>query len=538
MSADTSPSGAETGARPRAVCLVSGGMDSAVTLAEASARGFEVYALSFDYGQRARAELEAAAAVARAGGAREHRVVTVDLSALGGSALTDDIPVPKGRDEAAIGAGVPVTYVPARNTVFLAVALGWAEALGARELFLGVNAVDYSGYPDCRPEFLAAFESLAGVATAAGAESGARFRVNAPLLELSKGEIVLRAEELGVDLGRTLSCYDPEVVDGRTLSCGACDACRLRLRGFEQAGREDPLPYADGSARDGATGEGPRPLTEPAPTGDPVLDGLARLLAIVDRLRAPDGCPWDLEQTVESMASSLVEEAFEAAEAIDRACESATGDDGDVTEELGDLLMVVCLIAKIAAQDGRFDLGAVARAVSEKLVRRHPHVFGDVEVDGSEVAIKNWERIKQAEREQKETDASALAGVPAALPALQRADRLAAKSISAGFRWSDVSGAFAKLREEVGELSQVLADPVPDPERLESELGDVLLAGAFLGRYLEIDPERATRRALRRYERRFRSMEAEIGEPLSRRSLPELIEAWKRAKERTANETH
>jgi 7-cyano-7-deazaguanine synthase len=203
-----------------------------------------LYALSFDYGQRARVELEAAQAVVAAVGAREHRIVRMDLAALGGSALTDDIRVPKGRDEAEIARGVPVTYVPARNTVFLAVALGWAETLGARDLFLGVNAIDYSGYPDCRPEFLKAFEALASVATAVGAESGARFHVRAPLLELSKSEIVLRAEALGVDLGCTLSCYDPLETGGGRVSCGRCDACLLRLRGFREAGRVDPVAYA------------------------------------------------------------------------------------------------------------------------------------------------------------------------------------------------------------------------------------------------------------------------------------------------------
>ncbi|MBI5364632.1 MAG: 7-cyano-7-deazaguanine synthase QueC [Planctomycetes bacterium] len=194
---------------PRAVCLLSGGQDSAVTLAEARAAGREVFALSFDYGQRHRHELDAAARVARALGAREHRVVKVDLSALGGSALTDALAVPKDRDRGTIGRGVPPTYVPARNTVFLAVALGWAETLGARELWLGVNAVDYSGYPDCRPEFLRAFEELAHVATAAGTERGERFHVRAPLLHLGKADIVRRGMELGVDFALTHTCYDP-----------------------------------------------------------------------------------------------------------------------------------------------------------------------------------------------------------------------------------------------------------------------------------------------------------------------------------------
>jgi 7-cyano-7-deazaguanine synthase len=227
----------------RAVCLVSGGMDSAVALAEARADGFEVYALSFRYGQRHRRELEAAARVAAALGAAQHRVVDVDLASLGGSALTDDIEVPK--DRADIGRGVPVTYVPARNTVFLALALAWAEVLGARDLYLGVNAVDYSGYPDCRPAFLRAFEHLARVATAAGTEQGAAFRVRAPLLELSKADIVRRAGELGVDLGATLTCYDPTERAGAVLACGRCDACLLRLAGFAAAGLRDPVPYAE-----------------------------------------------------------------------------------------------------------------------------------------------------------------------------------------------------------------------------------------------------------------------------------------------------
>lgn len=225
-----------------AVCLVSGGMDSAVVLAEARAAGFTAHALSFDYGQRHSCELEAARRVAAAGGALQHRVVALDLRALGGSALTDDIDVPKARSVEEIGSDVPVTYVPARNTVFLAVALGWAEALGASDLFIGVNALDYSGYPDCRPEFLRAFEELAAVATRGGTE-GTRYRVHAPLMELGKREIVLRAEELGVDLGLTHTCYDPAMEEGRVLSCGRCDACLLRLQGFEQAGRVDPIPY-------------------------------------------------------------------------------------------------------------------------------------------------------------------------------------------------------------------------------------------------------------------------------------------------------
>ncbi len=230
--------------RPAAVCLLSGGMDSAVTLAQAKRDGFDAFALTFRYGQRHSVELEAAERVARALGAREHRIVDIDLSALGGSSLTDAIEVPKDRDLEGCAPRVPATYVPARNTVFLAVALGWAEVLGARDLYIGVNQVDYSGYPDCRPEFLEAFERLAALATAAGTERGVRFKIHAPLLHESKREIVLRAEKLGVDLGLTHTCYDPLVAQGRVQACGRCDACQLRLKGFAEAGRRDLIPYA------------------------------------------------------------------------------------------------------------------------------------------------------------------------------------------------------------------------------------------------------------------------------------------------------
>jgi 7-cyano-7-deazaguanine synthase len=227
-------------------------MDSAVTLAEARAAGFAVHALSFRYGQTHAAELAAAERVAAALGAAEHRTVALDLAALQGSSLVGAGAIPRDRSPEELGepaAGVPSTYVPARNTVFLAVALGWAETLGATDLFLGVNAVDFSGYPDCRPAFLRAFEALAAEATAAGAERGARFRVHAPLLALSKREIVLRAEELGVDLGLTHTCYAPVEAGGRRpLACGRCDACLLRLKGFREAGRTDPVPYVRPSA--------------------------------------------------------------------------------------------------------------------------------------------------------------------------------------------------------------------------------------------------------------------------------------------------
>lgn len=219
----------------RAVVLVSGGLDSATTLAIALEQGFECYALSFDYGQRHRTELDAAATVARALGAHAHKVVSMDLRAIGGSALTDDdIAVPTSPSE-----GIPVTYVPARNTVFLALALGWAEVLGASDMFIGVNAVDYSGYPDCRPEFLRAFEQLARVATKAGVE-GVRFAVHAPLISLSKAQIISEGVRLGVDYGLTVSCYS---ADAGGYACGQCDSCRLRRAGFAEAGVVDPTRY-------------------------------------------------------------------------------------------------------------------------------------------------------------------------------------------------------------------------------------------------------------------------------------------------------
>jgi 7-cyano-7-deazaguanine synthase len=218
-----------------AVVLLSGGLDSATTLAIAREQGYACHAISFDYGQRHDAELVAAARVASALGAVEHKVVRLDLAAIGGSALTDAaIAVPESPGE-----GIPVTYVPARNTVFLAIALGWAEVLDARELFIGVNAVDYSGYPDCRPEYVAAFEGLANLATKAGVE-GERFRVHAPLSDLTKAEIIHRGRRLGVDYGLTVSCYSADA-DGR--ACGRCDACRLRRDGFATAGVDDPTRY-------------------------------------------------------------------------------------------------------------------------------------------------------------------------------------------------------------------------------------------------------------------------------------------------------
>jgi len=222
-----------------AVVLLSGGLDSATTLALARAEGFACHALSFRYGQRHARELASAAAVAAQLGAVEHRVMDIDLRAFGGSALTADIPVPKDRNAAAMAAGIPVTYVPARNAIFLAFALGWAEVLGAADIFIGVNAVDYSGYPDCRPEFVQAFERMANLATKAAVE-GRRLSVHAPLIALSKAQIVSRGLELGVDFAATLSCYDP---DESGAACGHCDACRLRLDGFQQAGHTDPARY-------------------------------------------------------------------------------------------------------------------------------------------------------------------------------------------------------------------------------------------------------------------------------------------------------
>jgi MazG family protein len=274
----------------------------------------------------------------------------------------------------------------------------------------------------------------------------------------------------------------------------------------------------------------PRPLAPPPPTGDARLDAVATLLAIVDRLRAPDGCPWDNEQTLTSLAPSLVEEAHEAVEAID------AGDDAHTAKELGDLLMVIALLAKIGEQEGgRFDLAAVARAVAAKLVNRHPHVFGDETADSASHVLANWERIKEAERAAAKEDTSALAGVPTALPALQRCQRVAAKAIAAGFRWSDVAGALAKVREECGELVEVFEGARDDATRLEEELGDLLLAGAFFGQYAGLDPERATRAALRRFEARFRSMEGEFPDGMRDRPLDELMAAWRRAKQRTAS---
>lgn len=224
-----------------AVVLLSGGLDSTTVCAEALARGFRVYALTVAYGQRHEVEVNSARAIAKALGVAEHLEASVDLRAIGGSALTSNAPVPKDRDDAEISSGIPPTYVPARNTIFLALALGWAETLNANDIFLGVNCLDYSGYPDCRPEFLDAFETLARLATKAGVEGSSRIKIHAPFLRSRKDEIIRRGLELGVDYGLTHSCYDPGATG---LACGRCDSCRLRLAAFERVGIADPISYA------------------------------------------------------------------------------------------------------------------------------------------------------------------------------------------------------------------------------------------------------------------------------------------------------
>jgi 7-cyano-7-deazaguanine synthase len=221
---------------PKAVCLLSGGLDSATCLALARREGFACYALSFDYGQRHKVELDASARVAAAFGAERHMVARIGLDAFGGSALTADIAVPKGRSTADMGHGIPSTYVPARNTIFLSFALAWAEVLGSSDIFIGVNALDYSGYPDCRPEYIEAYERMANLATRAGVEGRTRLTIHTPLLHLNKAQIVKLGRELGVPFGLTHSCYDPGP-GGR--ACGQCDACLLRAKGFLEAGLED-----------------------------------------------------------------------------------------------------------------------------------------------------------------------------------------------------------------------------------------------------------------------------------------------------------
>ena len=227
-----------------AVVLLSGGLDSTTTLAIAKSEGFDIHALSFRYGQRHALEIEAARHIARQAGVRQHHVVDIDLAEFGASALTGDIPVPKDRDLSAAGPHakeIPVTYVPARNTIFLSYALGLAEVVGASDIFIGVNALDYSGYPDCRPEYIHAFEKLANLATRAGVEGKTRMLIRTPLISLSKAAIITLGTSLGVDYAQTTSCYDPS---GAGEACGRCDACQLRLKGFSEAGLDDPITYA------------------------------------------------------------------------------------------------------------------------------------------------------------------------------------------------------------------------------------------------------------------------------------------------------
>jgi MazG family protein len=279
----------------------------------------------------------------------------------------------------------------------------------------------------------------------------------------------------------------------------------------------------------------PRPLDVPEPIGEPRTDALRRLVAVVDRLRDPDGCPWDRKQTLETVVPHLIEEAHELVEAVE------ARDDAHAAEEAGDVLMGIVLLTRIAEQEGRFDLAAVAGGVADKLVRRHSHVFGDVKAEDAAAAIANWEAVKRAERADQAEDKSALVGVPVALPALQRAARLAAKARAAGFRWSDAAGAMAKVHEEVGELreacdeAEALAPGAPElagpaRERIEHELGDLLIAAAFLGNYLGLDPERAARAALRRFEARFRALEARVDGPLADQPLEALLAHWRAIK--------
>jgi 7-cyano-7-deazaguanine synthase len=233
--------------KTRAVVLLSGGLDSTTVLAMAKTEGFDAYALSFQYGQRHAYELEAARRVAAALGATDHVTATIDLRMFGGSALTSDIDVPKNRPLDTMSAGIPITYVPARNTIFLSFALAWAEVLGAQDIFIGVNALDYSGYPDCRPEYIEAYERMANLAVKVAVEGTWRLKIHTPLIAMSKADIIRTGLELGVDYGLTSSCYDPDS-DGRP--CGACDSCQLRLKGFKEAGAADPLEYR--TARTGA----------------------------------------------------------------------------------------------------------------------------------------------------------------------------------------------------------------------------------------------------------------------------------------------
>ena len=227
--------------RKKAVILSSGGIDSTTAMAMAKREGYELYSLSFDYGQRHAVELEAAARTAAALGARQHLVIRIDLGKIGGSALTDEIAVPHGRSEEQLASGIPVTYVPARNTIFLSYALAWAEVLEAADIFIGVNAVDYSGYPDCRPEYIRAFEAMANLAIKAAVEGKLKISIRTPLIRMTKAEIIRTGTELGVDYRLTHSCYDP---DARGRACGDCDSCLLRKKGFREAGISDPTVYS------------------------------------------------------------------------------------------------------------------------------------------------------------------------------------------------------------------------------------------------------------------------------------------------------
>lgn len=227
-------------ARPKAIVLLSGGLDSTTTLAIAKHEGFTPYALTFRYGQRHELEIEAARRVAARLGVEQHVIAEIDLRLFGGSALTSDLAVPKDRDLAEMGQGIPITYVPARNTIFLSFALAWGEVLEASDIFIGVNALDYSGYPDCRPEYIAAYQQMANLATRAGVEGRQRLTIHTPLIQLTKAQIIQRGLELGVDYSITLSCYDPSP-GGE--ACGRCDACLLRLKGFAESGSRDPVPY-------------------------------------------------------------------------------------------------------------------------------------------------------------------------------------------------------------------------------------------------------------------------------------------------------
>lgn len=285
------------------------------------------------------------------------------------------------------------------------------------------------------------------------------------------------------------------------------------------------------------------PFEEPATLGEPRLDGVARLVAVVDRLRAKiGGCPWDLKQDATTLTTSLVEEAFEVVEAIEeRANEAAGASAGhhhEVATELGDLMMNLVLIARCEEDAGRAHLGDAASLVADKLIRRHPHVFGGLELDGAgdgvDAVLTNWEAIKKQERAEKDADTSALAGVPRALPGLQRAARLSGKAIHAGFRWGDSRGALHKIAEELAELEAAFG-PGAEPEEsqraeLEAELGDLLMATAIFGRYAKLDPERALRNSLRRFEARYRHMETALGGGLEGRSLDEMMAAWEAAK--------